>query len=513
MTRLIESTPSRHPVQPTLRNGVRVEMRWRRANTAVFRDMGARELIAALQYVNTRAAQRATGKRDWTELDEATTAEAVAQSWGFGELQALALWSTPSWFSLLELPRRTAGFERFLALVVRAYRAGALGLFISWEEGMALCDAKSRATWGAWTKLLEQLRLIRIVQTWRKDASGRVVHGRLHYRIGPALEELAGAGLVENKAAAGQPTKAAHRAAVVLRRRAQKMRRESKAFAWQQCREGRTRHTVAAPVQPDIGDRHCQPVAAPPVDRPSSTSTVPSATPAGRAAAELDVDDGATLERAAGAGVVVVDGRGRATNGAPCSSNLGSSVTALHTASLTLGADTSAPERAKGLKGRTTSGRPTLSATPRPSTTTTPAPAARSSVAPSSTSSSAAARPAGVALGTVDVELGRSTDDAANTEPTRPPMALDGAPARRGLAELEQWLARTPRVGVRGDAAAELLRALKKTAPPCSSCGGAGGLYLAPKIGKSAKVPWAPERGVELGDWTECAACRGSGEA
>lgn len=228
----------RHPHQPSKLYGVRPDgAPWRRRADPI-RRLTNKQLVTALEWVHTRASDRKLGRREWTVNDQETTDEVEQRAWGFGELQALLLWAVPSWFTLLALPRRAAGYERFLGMLLQAYRARAVGALLNYEECMALTGVRSRATWRAWCVELEAAGLIRIVQTWRVNERDRLEYGKLLYRIGPRFEELAGPALCEGVLVEGEGPSAAwaRRIGQGLRRRAQAVRRGEKADRWQACR-------------------------------------------------------------------------------------------------------------------------------------------------------------------------------------------------------------------------------------------------------------------------------------
>lgn len=228
----------RHPHQPSKLYGVRPDgAPWRRRETPI-RRLTNKALVTALAWVHTRATDRKQGRREWTVNDQETTDEVEQRAWGFGELQNLPIWVVPSWFTLLELPRRAAGYERFLGMLLQAYRARAIGALLNYEECMSLTGVKSRSTWRAWCVELEAAGLIRIVQTWRKNDRGKLEYAKLLYRIGPTFEAVAGPALCEGALVEGEGPSAAwaRRVGQGLRRRARAARRGEKATHWQACR-------------------------------------------------------------------------------------------------------------------------------------------------------------------------------------------------------------------------------------------------------------------------------------
>jgi hypothetical protein len=178
-----------------------------------------------------------------------------ARCWGFGELQHRRWWSSPSWFDESWLPKRQAGYQRWLGLLVAAYRAGAAGVLVSYEEAMAICGVRSRATWRRWTQEMEALGLVRISQTWVEDRdhviAGRRRYGRLLYRIGPAIEDRGGLGLLEGcEGMTPAKERWAARVAAGARAKARKARRKRKRELWSEARPSAATRDVASAAAP-----------------------------------------------------------------------------------------------------------------------------------------------------------------------------------------------------------------------------------------------------------------------
>jgi len=132
--------------------------------------------------------------KDMTRNDAGLLSELAERTFGVHDLRNVSACILPSWLTDV-LPPRKFGFAKFVAMIVMAYRAGSCGLWLSYSEGMGLCSVGSERTWREWTKTLEDMGFLRIVQTWTDDPSGlhTRVHGRLWYRLGPVLEEHAAA--------------------------------------------------------------------------------------------------------------------------------------------------------------------------------------------------------------------------------------------------------------------------------------------------------------------------------
>lgn len=230
----------RHPCQKSPQDGVRSDLAWRRPGAPRAREqLTNRGVVDTLQWVSSRAGARRTGKQVWTELDERTTREAYARSLGMGDLYKSKLWTIPQWFELIELVgQRRHPQQKFLAMLLWAYRKGAVGVTLSYEEVMALlCCA--RQTWRNWQKQLEAAGLIRVVQTYHIAPDGKRGYGRLLYRIGPRLEEIGGPALLEDVTDEPKRSGLARMrlsAGVKLRKANTKRRRQAKSDAWSTCR-------------------------------------------------------------------------------------------------------------------------------------------------------------------------------------------------------------------------------------------------------------------------------------
>lgn len=247
----------RHRYASSRGQGARFDLEWRRRGARVFRPgMTTAELLRALQWVASRARARKQGKQQWSENDQLTTDEAKARSWAYAEVQALRYWRKPAWLAELILPsRRASQYGDFLGLLVLAYRAGAAGLVLSYEEAMSLFKIGSRSTWRKWTAEMEQLGLVTITQLWKLGEDGNPCYDRLHFRIGPALEEMGGPALLED---ADEPLNSAlnrwrRKIAAGLRRKAAESRRVRKGELWQACRKRKASAEGAHEQAPEGG--------------------------------------------------------------------------------------------------------------------------------------------------------------------------------------------------------------------------------------------------------------------
>lgn len=189
------------------------------------------------------------GGRRWSENDQRTMAEVDARSWRWLELGQRRFLSVPAWITPDVADRR---YHLFLGLLVAAYRTGALGLLISYEEGAAFFGC-SRRTWARWVKRMLEVGLIRVLPTWvdsSSDGRGRD-RGRNLYQLGPELLEMAGEGLMEGKGD-GAIRRLRLRVAGKLRKDAKRRRREALGSTWAAQRAAREeeREQAAAPLDP-----------------------------------------------------------------------------------------------------------------------------------------------------------------------------------------------------------------------------------------------------------------------
>lgn len=238
--RQVEAHYTRHPLQESAWNGCRDDVEpWRRRGKGgdpLADDLRIRSssLIEAVEWMHARRG------REWTPRDEELMRELEQRAFGWGEVQRQRLWSVPSWVTAeIVPPRRMGGYQRFLAVLVHAFRQGAVGVLLSYEECMSLCDVSSRTTWQRWCQEWERLGLVRIVQTWAEDTehpSRPRKHARLLYRVGPALEGAAGYGIVEGAAPDEKRGRWAERAAMGARAKARKVRNERKAELYARAR-------------------------------------------------------------------------------------------------------------------------------------------------------------------------------------------------------------------------------------------------------------------------------------
>lgn len=212
------SQKGRNPADQQL-GGVRHDVNWSRIQTTFQRSN--LDLLNAVIFQHTRRGAR------MTDADRQTLAELDLRSWGYRECESMRIEALPSWIAD-QLPlRRSAGYHAFLGIVLSAYRAGAIGVWMSYAECMAICRVGSESTWRRWTEEMENLGLVRMVQTWVPDDSdsGRPrVFGSMLYRIGPTLEAWGGAAIIERAVAPRSAKGKASRLAGIQARKKQRER-------------------------------------------------------------------------------------------------------------------------------------------------------------------------------------------------------------------------------------------------------------------------------------------------
>jgi hypothetical protein len=242
---------------PSKLDGARPDLRWcrRGCDGPAQLERSNHELLDALEWQHVRRGVE-LGERDQEVLDAM-----AARAWGWEEVQTRRMWTLPSWADDLIPSRRAVGYGRFLALVLAAYRAGALGVLMGYHECMALVGTRSTDTWRRWTMDMEERGLVRIVQTWRAEpteAGGRPrCHAKLLYRLGPAWEK-AGPGLCEGACSGdGGPAEAwVRRMAAGARARARAERDDRCGSLWERTpQDARYARKTAPPGSPIIGEQ------------------------------------------------------------------------------------------------------------------------------------------------------------------------------------------------------------------------------------------------------------------
>ena len=167
---------------------------WRRASAGKDGTKGRPDLSTE-QILRALVGTHKHRGRVWSANDRSTYDEVLHRSWRWLELQQRRFLTVPTWITPDVLHPR---FWPFVGALVAAYRAGALGVLLSYEEGAAYFGV-SRRTWARWVAYLTEAGLIRLMPTWLESSSdgrGRD-RGRNLYQLGPELEKLAGDGLLE----------------------------------------------------------------------------------------------------------------------------------------------------------------------------------------------------------------------------------------------------------------------------------------------------------------------------
>jgi hypothetical protein len=163
-------------------SGARLDRIWMRKQETSDNQTNL-DLINAVEWMHARRGAR------FSPTDRATISKIANRTWGFDELVALHFRSLPSWLADALPSRRSAGYHAMLGAVLGAYRAGAVGMWISYSEAMAALDVGSESTWRRWSEEWERLGLVRAVQTWTEDPTGQRprVYGRTLYVAGEVM--------------------------------------------------------------------------------------------------------------------------------------------------------------------------------------------------------------------------------------------------------------------------------------------------------------------------------------
>lgn len=172
-----------HSPSPVYGSGVRPDLTWTADGGVAGRPN--KELLDGIEWMHSRRGA------PMSTSDEKTLWELKRRSFDFRTADACRFRGVPAWVQQLD---RKAGFQNFVGIVMAAYRAGAIGVWISYSEAMALTGVRSSSTWRRWTTEMEDLGLIRCVQTWVSDPADqyRRIAGPMLYVAGVALcEEMA----------------------------------------------------------------------------------------------------------------------------------------------------------------------------------------------------------------------------------------------------------------------------------------------------------------------------------
>ncbi len=191
MSRTTGALATRLACLPT---GIRPGARYRRRGCANVEHDGENMSALRTEVVLARARGVALhSARRWTERDTAIMTEFEARCWTWCEGQNLRGLSLPMWLVRPEVDRKHL---LILMHVLNAYRHGACGLLLSYEEAVALGLSTSRTTWWRDVKALEADGLIVRDNTWREapvDKGGRPrEYARVLYQPGSRLFDLAG---------------------------------------------------------------------------------------------------------------------------------------------------------------------------------------------------------------------------------------------------------------------------------------------------------------------------------
>jgi len=193
--------------------------------------MAGPALVAALAGVLTHR------KREWSERDEEVIDAVEARSWSFEDVQARrTIGGAPTWLHSGHAERR---HHQCLGMLVDAYRSGALGVLVSYEEMAALLSI-SRATWKRWRRELLAAGLMRQLATCSNTSTaGRARdNGRNLYQAGAALLAIAGEGTKENTGGTEAQEAFRRRCAGQARSQARRFRRGQQFDAQREQRDG-----------------------------------------------------------------------------------------------------------------------------------------------------------------------------------------------------------------------------------------------------------------------------------
>lgn len=258
---------ARHPDPESRIDGVRSDIRWQRAQKKAEIDESTgrskpqrarREELSNHDLVNAVRGMKFRTGRAWTPMDAATLRELHIRAMGYGEAKRARTYQIPRWLpeavgDAIGTMRRGWGLMVFLSILIHAYRQGAVGVVMSYEEWQAICGVGSRDTWRRWTAELEAAGFVRIIQTWDEDhgLTGRPRRrDRLYYRIGAELEKVAGFGILEGAPGLDdRPAAWAARAAQGARKRANDATDQRKGELWERARqsEQRAEHEARSP--------------------------------------------------------------------------------------------------------------------------------------------------------------------------------------------------------------------------------------------------------------------------
>lgn len=173
----------------------------------------------------------------WSSADQSVLDELDVRTFSYTDLERRMVHSQASWLADVvrdqwcgdESPGfpRSGGFIQFMADLVHARRSHAVGLWISQVDAATLYGCSDR-TFRRWMAHAENVKLVRVVQTWRKDdqrESSDRRWGKMLYMLGAAVIERAGSALYEGlelKLPDGKPMQS------VSQRKARGLRRERK---------------------------------------------------------------------------------------------------------------------------------------------------------------------------------------------------------------------------------------------------------------------------------------------
>ena len=215
---------------------------WRRETEGGRPDLPAKQLMLAVRAVDKHAGHGRRNGREWRGTDGATMRELEARTWGVGELSRLydvraPRWLEPFCFKVASDGRRfgCARWLPFLGVLVAAYRAGAVGVRLSYEE-IASEFGCSRRTAARWVADMRKIGLLSVVRIWTADNCARERERRRNvYQVGATIEGTVGPALLDgcSDVVRGTVRKAtAKRCGMAARARARTHWRDHQRRAW-----------------------------------------------------------------------------------------------------------------------------------------------------------------------------------------------------------------------------------------------------------------------------------------
>lgn len=158
-------------------------------------DLAGARLWSAVEWMAVRKGQPMTPE------DRSVLEELDVRAWKYADVDLRRGYYEPSWLDGCLPEDRKCGYRRFISILVAAYRAGAIGVRLSYDEIRTLIGVRSDSTWRRWSAEMEELGLVRILHTWVENKSEHSkrprCYGKSLYCLGPAVHRHAGVALLE----------------------------------------------------------------------------------------------------------------------------------------------------------------------------------------------------------------------------------------------------------------------------------------------------------------------------